>query len=155
MFNIQILKTYLVVLLMAYFVTGCASSLSSDAYRRSQTGTPQEVELGYVESVRPVLIEGTKSNIGTATGAAIGGVAGGSVNGGTARTLAIIGGAVLGGLAGAATEEGVTRQRGQEITIRMDNGRMIAITQGGDELFNPGQRVRVLTAYDGTTRVTP
>jgi outer membrane lipoprotein SlyB len=155
MFIVQILKNYLIVLSMVFLMVGCASSLSSDAYSRSQTGTPQQVELGYVESVRPVLIEGTKSNIGTATGAAIGGVAGGSVNGGTARTLAIIGGAVLGGLAGAATEEGITRQRGQEITVRLDNGRMIAITQGGDAQFNPGQRVRVLTAYDGATRVTP
>jgi outer membrane lipoprotein SlyB len=152
---IHILKTYSVVLLVVYLMAGCASSVSSGAYSRSQTGTPQQVELGYVESVRPVLIEGTKSNLGTAAGAAIGGVAGGSVDGGTARTLAIIGGAVLGGLAGAATEEGITRQRGQEITVRLDNGRMIAVTQGGDVQFNAGQRVRILTAYDGATRVTP
>lgn len=155
MSTIQLLKSCSMVLVVVYLLMGCASSLSNDAYSRSQTGTPQQVELGYVESVRPVLIEGTKSNIGTATGAAIGGVAGGSVNGGTARTLAIIGGAVLGGLAGAATEEGITRQQGQEITVRLDNGRMIAITQGGDVQFVPGQRVRVLTAYDGATRVTP
>lgn len=155
MFIIQTVKIFLVILLVVSFMVGCASSLSGGAYSRSQTGTSQQVELGYVESVRPVLIEGTKSSIGTATGAALGGVAGGAVDGGTARTLAIIGGVVLGGLAGAATEEGITRQQGQEITVRLDNGRMIAITQGGNEQFMPGQRVRILTAYDGTTRVTP
>lgn len=150
--------TYRVVLLVVlgtFLLSGCASSLSDSAYSRSRAGTAQQVELGYVESVRPVLIEGTKSNIGTAAGAALGGVAGGSVDGGTARTLAIIGGTLLGGLAGAAAEEGVTRQRGLEITVRLDNGRMIAVTQGASGQFSPGQRVRVLTSYDGAIRVTP
>lgn len=153
--SIKIFSIVSMLVLNGFLLGGCASSLSGSAYDRSQARTAQQVEFGYIESVRPVMIEGTKSNIGTAAGAALGGVAGGSVDGGTARTLAIIGGTLLGGLAGAATEEGITRQRGQEITVRMDNGRMIAVTQGANELFNPGQRVRVLTSYDGTIRVTP
>jgi outer membrane lipoprotein SlyB len=60
---------------------------------------------------------------------------------------------VAGGVAGAAIEEGVTRQKGLEITVKLDNGRMIAITQAADEQFRPGERVRVLTG-GGVTRVT-
>jgi outer membrane lipoprotein SlyB len=59
----------------------------------------------------------------------------------------------LGGLGGAAAEEAVTRQRGVEITVKLDSGRMIAITQAADEEFKVGERVRVLSG-GGTTRVT-
>jgi len=56
-------------------------------------------------------------------------------------------------LAGSAIEENVTRQPGLEITVRLDGGRMTAVTQAADESFRPGDRVRVLTSYDGTARV--
>jgi outer membrane lipoprotein SlyB len=64
-----------------------------------------------------------------------------------------IGGAVVGGLVGSAIEENATRQPGLEITVRLDSGRMIAVTQAADEPFYPGDRVRLLTGYDGTARV--
>jgi outer membrane lipoprotein SlyB len=56
-------------------------------------------------------------------------------------------------LAGSAIEEGATRQTGLEITVRLENGQYIAITQAADEEFRPGERVRVLSGR-GTTRVT-
>jgi len=61
---------------------------------------------------------------------------------------------VVGGLAGAAAEEGVTRKQGIEITLKMDNGEILAVMQeDGGEKFAPGERVRLL--QDGrTTRVT-
>ena len=52
-----------------------------------------------------------------------------------------------------AIEENATRQPGLEITVQLDNGRMVAVTQAADEPFYPGDRVRVLIGYDGTTRV--
>ncbi|HXH03390.1 MAG TPA: glycine zipper 2TM domain-containing protein [Candidatus Competibacteraceae bacterium] len=133
---------------------GCASSTSGAAYSRGQTRQAQQVQYGVVESVRDVLIEGTKSGIGAASGAALGGIAGSHVGKGTGQIAGAIGGAVLGGLAGAAVEEGTTRQKGLEITVRLDDGRVLAVTQSADEIFVPGERVRVLTAYDGTARVS-
>ncbi|MCP5419190.1 MAG: glycine zipper 2TM domain-containing protein [Gammaproteobacteria bacterium] len=135
-------------------VSGCAPSLSGSAYSRSQARETQQVEFGVVEGVRNVMIEGTKTPVGTVTGAALGGLAGSTVGGGRGKAAATIGGAVLGGMAGAATEEAITRRQGFEITVRLDNGRFIAVTQEADEPFNPGDRVRVLRGYDGTTRVT-
>ncbi|MEE4377100.1 MAG: glycine zipper 2TM domain-containing protein [Candidatus Competibacteraceae bacterium] len=142
------------VLLLGLLISGCAPSLSGSAYSRSQARETQQVQFGTVEGVRNVLIEGTKSGVGTVSGAALGGLAGSTVGGGRGKAAATIGGAVLGGLAGAAAEEGVTRQQGLEITVRLDNGRFIAVTQAADEIFNPGERVRILTGNDGTTRVT-
>lgn len=132
---------------------GCASSMSGSAYSRDQARQAQEVEMGTVESVRQVQIEGTKTPIGAAAGAAVGGIAGSNIGGGKGQAVGAILGAVGGGLAGAAVEEGVTRKPGLEITVRLDSGRLIAVTQEADENFAPGERVRVLTG-GGVTRVS-
>jgi outer membrane lipoprotein SlyB len=143
-----------IALLSGLLVGGCASSMSGSAYSREQARQAQDVKLGIVQSVRNVQIEGTKSNVGTLGGAALGGVAGSTIGGGRGQIAGAIGGAILGGIAGAATEEAITRRPGLEITVRLDNGKMMAVTQEADEAFSPGERVQVLTSYDGTARVT-
>lgn len=142
-----------VVLAGALVLGGCAPSLSGSAYSRSQTQLAQQVQMGYVESVREVRIEGTKTPIGAGAGAALGGLAASNIGGGRGQAAATIGGVLLGGLIGAAAEEGITRQPGLEITVRLDDGRYLAVTQAADEPYYPGERVRVLTAYDGTARI--
>lgn len=52
-------------------------------------------------------------------------------------------GAIAGGLAGNAIEEGATKKPGLEITVKLDNGGLRAITQDADENFRPGERARV------------
>ena len=94
------------------FLAGCPASTSGGAYSREQARTPQEVQMGVVESVREVQIEGTKTPIGPAAGAVVGGVAGSSIGHGKGSTIGAVIGAVAGGLAGAAVEEGVTRGKG-------------------------------------------
>lgn len=143
------------VLVMPIFLAGCASSLSADAYSRDQARTAQTVQYGTVQNVRSVQIEGTKTPIGTAGGAIVGGILGSSIGGGTGRQLATVGGAIAGGAAGSAVEEGITRQPGYEIEVALDNGRILNVVQAADRPFSPGQRVRVVTAPDGTARVTP
>ena len=130
---------------------GCASGVGGKDYGRDQTRAVQEVQMGVVESVREVNIEGTKTPIGA--GAVVGGVAGSTVGSGKGSVVGAALGAVLGGLGGAAVEEGTTRQKGVEITVRLDSGRMLAITQAADEVFQVGDRVRVLSG-GGATRVS-
>jgi outer membrane lipoprotein SlyB len=132
---------------------GCASGVGGKDYSRSQTRGVQEVQMGIVESVREVNIEGTKTPIGAGAGAVVGGVAGSTVGGGRGSIVGATVGAVLGGLGGAAAEEAVTRQKGVEITVKLDSGRLIAVTQAADEVFKTGDRVRVLSG-DGATRVS-
>jgi len=62
-------------------------------------------------------------------------------------------GAVAGGVAGNAIEQGTTMKQGLEITVKLDNGELRAITQDADESFRPGERVRLLSG-GGVTRVT-
>jgi len=134
-------------------LSACAPGQGANTYSRSQARTEQSVRMGTVESVRNVRLEGTRSPIGTIAGGAVGGVAGSAVGGGRGSTIGAILGAVAGGVAGSAIEEGATRKDGVEITIRLDNGNIIAITQEADETFRPGDRVRVLSG-GGTSRVT-
>lgn len=147
------LLTLAAVVTASVLLTGCPAGLGGKDYSREQARTVQEVQMGVVESVREVTIEGTKSPIGAGAGAVVGGVAGSTVGGGRGSVVGATVGAVLGGVGGAAAEEAVTRQRGLEITVKLDSGRMIAVTQAADEAFRVGDRVRVLSG-GGTTRVS-
>ncbi len=135
-------------LLAVLTLGGCAAGLGGDDYSRGQARRAMNVDFGTVQSVRVVKIEGTKSPVGAGAGAVVGGVAGSTVGGGRGSSIAAVLGAVAGG------EEGVTRQTGIEVTVRLDNGQHLAVVQAdGGENFRSGERVRVLR--DGaTTRVT-
>jgi outer membrane lipoprotein SlyB len=143
---------------VAILLTGCASGLTSSAYSRDQARRAMEVQIGSVEHIREVKIEGTATGRGLSVGASAGGMVGaiaglGAGNGRGSLVGSIIG-SVAGGLIGAAAEESVTARDGIEITVRLDNGKLLAVTQEKDqaEVFNVGDRVRVLS--DGSvTRV--
>ena len=142
----------ILLLVISTGLTGCASDLSGESYSRSEARTVQRVEYGIIDQLRPVKIEGTKTPIGAGAGAAVGGIAGSSIRGGqTGQVMAVIG-AVAGGLAGAAIEEGVTRTTGVEITLKMDDGRTIAVVQGlsPNERYSVGDRVRVISSGQAT-----
>jgi outer membrane lipoprotein SlyB len=94
----------------------------------------QRVEYGIIEQLRPVKIEGTKTPIGAGAGAAVGGIAGSSIRGGkTGQVMAVIG-------------------TGVEITLKMDDGRTIAVVQGlsPNERYSVGDRVRVISSGQAT-----
>ena len=136
------------------FISGCASTSSGSVYSGGQARREQTVRMGVVESVRQVTIEGSKSGVGTIAGGAIGGVAGSNIGGGNrGSAVGTILGAVAGGIAGNAIEQGTTKKQGLEITVKLDNGELRAITQEADESFRPGERVRLLSG-GGVTRVT-
>jgi outer membrane lipoprotein SlyB len=137
----------------AVTIAGCATSKSGSVYSREDALREQTVRMGVVESVRSVTIEGTKTPIGAIAGGAIGGIGGSAIGSGRGSAVAAVAGAVAGGLLGAAAEEGLTRQEGVEITVRLDNGELRAIVQTADEPFKPGERVRLLSV-NGQTRVS-
>lgn len=143
-----------IALLASVTVAGCASGLGGGDYERAEARRVINVRMGIVESVRPVKLEGTKSPVGTLGGAAVGGIAGSTIGQGKGAAIGAVLGAVAGGLAGSAAEEGITRKQGIEVTVKMDNGEMLAVVQeDGGEKFMPGERIRLL--QDGrTTRVT-
>lgn len=137
----------------ALLLAGCASNLGGGSYERAEARGAMSVRFGEVTTVRPVRLEGTKTPVGTMSGAAIGGIAGSSVGGGKGSSIATVLGAVAGGIAGSVLEENVTQRTGVEVTVRLDSGQYIAVVQeDGGEGFRPGERVRILDGR-GNTRV--
>jgi outer membrane lipoprotein SlyB len=150
-------STITITLLMAFIavvVAGCASSRSSEVYSRDEARQVQTVENGTVESVKNVTIEGTKTPVGTVAGGVAGGVLGSTVGGGSGRRIATVIGALAGAAAGAMAEEGITRKPALEIIVKKDNGQTIVVVQEADVMIVAGDRVRIITAADGTTRVS-
>ncbi|NQZ52806.1 MAG: glycine zipper 2TM domain-containing protein [Piscirickettsiaceae bacterium] len=145
----------LFIILSALLITGCASSLQGDTYSRDDARQIQNVQYGTIENIRLVVIEGTKTPIGSATGAIIGGIAGNTIGDGRGAAIATVLGAVAGGLAGSAAEESLTKSQGIELVVRLlDSNKTIAVVQqhNPDENFHIGDKVR-LTSINGQVRV--
>jgi outer membrane lipoprotein SlyB len=151
------LKKILVIasaIVSALTLSACVStSTSGSVYRPYQAQNEMSVRMGVVDSVREVTIEKGHTGVGTMTGAALGGLAGSSLGGGRGSTATGIVGAVIGGIVGSNVEANASLRKGLEITVRLENGELKAITQDADEAFRPGDRVRLLSDRR-TTRVT-
>jgi outer membrane lipoprotein SlyB len=148
------ISRWLAVSIIVGLLSGCAGGSSSGSvYTPAQAQREQTVRMGIVEGVRQVTIERAPSGVGAVAGGVIGGVAGSNVGQGKGATIGSVLGAVAGGVAGQALEGGIGRKAGLEITVKLDNGELRAITQEADEQFKPGERVRLLSG-NGVTRVT-
>jgi outer membrane lipoprotein SlyB len=139
-------------------MSGCAvNSSSPDVFTASQAQREQTVRMATVESVRAVRIStnnGQPSGVGALGGAALGALAGSTIGGGRGSVATGIVGGIGGAVAGNAVENRVAMRDGIEITVRLDNGDMRAVTQTATgEIFRAGDRVRLLSS-GGVTRVT-
>jgi len=145
------------VLLASAVLAGCATpGLGGGDYNRRQVRGEMTVRLGIIETVRDVTIDarGAESGTGTLVGAGLGGIAGSTVGGGNrANAAGAIAGAVVGALIGSAVEKGNNDRRGVEVTVRLEGGKLIAVTQEKDEDFRVGDKVRILSGQ-GVTRVS-
>jgi outer membrane lipoprotein SlyB len=146
------MKTKLLLVCIILTAAACATRESANVYSRHEAGREQTVRMATVDSVRKVEIEGSRSGVGAAAGGITGGIAGSGVGHGKGAAVATVLGAVGGGVAGQAIEEKTTRKDALEITVRLDSGEMRAIVQEADEVFKPGERVRLLNS-GGVTRV--
>ncbi len=146
-------RMVLLLALVSLIAVGCAPSMSGDSYTRGAARQVQTVEEGEVIYVREVMIEGTKTGFGTLAGGALGYALGRTVGGGSGKQIAKTAGAVGGAMAGSVVEEKATQQKGLEITVKLDNGEVIAIVQAADVYFDEGDLVRVLRRPNGEARV--
>jgi outer membrane lipoprotein SlyB len=151
------MKTKLIVgaLLSAALLAGCASpGLGGGNYTRGQARGEMNVRLGTVETVRDVVIDAREAGTGTLTGAALGGIAGSTLGRGSkAEAAGAIAGAVIGGIVGSGIEKNANDRKGVEVTVKLEGGKLVAITQEKDEEFKVGDRVRILSGQ-GVTRVS-
>lgn len=136
-------------------LTGCAGSKGGDVYSREDARRPMSVRMATVEGIRAVKLEGTKSPVGAGAGAVVGGIAGSGVaRDSKGQAIGAVLGAVVGGIAGALAEERSSREDAVEITVKTDDGKLLAYVQAGDiNEFKVGERVRLL-GTGGETRVS-
>jgi len=145
----------LAIIAPLFLLSACATNLQGDSYSRDDARQVQTLEFGTIEDVRLVVIEGTKSPIGSVAGAAVGGIAGSAIGDGKGAQVAAVIGAIAGGLAGAAAEEGLTKSQGEELIIRLvTSNKIIAIVQAynPERPFHIGDRVKLMT-INGEIRV--
>ena len=131
---------------------------SANVYTPGQSQQVQQVRLGTVLSVRSVQIAatGSQTGMGEGLGAVVGGLLGHSVGGGNGRTLATVAGVVGGGIGGNLLASHAYTQPGLSITARLDNGRLISVTQAADVPISVGERVQLIAGtYGQPARVIP
>ena len=134
---------------------GCTASKSGNVYTSDQAMRAHTIQEGTIESVKAVTIQsGEKPAAGTVIGGVAGGVLGSTIGSGSGKKVATVAGALAGAAGGAAAEKSMGTKQGVEIVVAQDNGQKIVVVQEADVLLSPGDRVRVLTSPDGTTRVS-
>lgn len=125
-------------------LAGCAQNISPQTYSVGSVGQVNRTISATVISVREVNVAGT-TGVGGGGGSALGAVAGSSLGSSGRDNLAgAIGGAIVGGLAGAAIEGNATKQKGMEYVVETENGNLMTIVQGADNVFIAGQKVLIL-----------
>jgi len=124
--------------------TGCAPK----GYAQSTVGQNMQVEQGVVQSVKQVVIDGNGvgNTIGGIVGTVAGGAAGRQVGGGTGQIVASVLGAALGGVAGGTVGDKMDTNYGQEVIVRLTNGKTVATVlriNQSTPMLSPGQAVNV------------
>lgn len=128
---------------------------SAQGYTVSGAQSVQAVQLGTVLAVRPVEIAAQGSGIGAIGGALAGGAIGHQIGSGNGKKLATIAGALAGLMGGQALEGASAKESGLLVTVRLDGGQVLAITQAADVQLAVGEHVQVLAGRDGKARVLP
>lgn len=128
----------------------CQPNISGNQVTSSQAGQINQTVAGTVISYRPVTVQDQNPSYLTGAGAIAGGIGGSQIGGGDVENaLGAIGGALAGGLAGYAVEQAVNNQTGVEYTVELDDGRVVTIVQGADQLYPPGSRVLIAYGQGG------
>lgn len=144
---------FVLVLALAMALSGCASR-GGKTYSDGNVRQVQHVQFGTVVDVTEVMVEEDPSIVGPALGLAAGGLIGSLFGAGTGRVLMTLGGAAVGAIAGGATEYSVRRYKATQITTELEDGDVLVVVQGNDELFVRGDRVRIIhTDEEGHARV--
>lgn len=148
------MKTVIAIFALLSLSACVVAPKSANVYRANEAQNEQSVRMATVESVRDVSIDKGASGIGKLSGGALGGLAAGSnIGRGNGSAAAAVVGAIAGGIIGDNVEANLTKTKGIEITVKLDNGELRAIVQDADEVFKAGERVRLLS-HGKTTRVT-
>lgn len=112
---------------------------------QSAAGAEQNVRLGTIVRIQPIELEGDNQlGLGAVLGAAAGGVLGHQIGSGTGQDVATVLGVIGGAMAGDVVQKKyASKKAGQTLTVRLDNGVTVMVTQETDPALQVGDRVRI------------
>ena len=159
-------KKILASLAVLVFVASCGIGNTNTTYSRGQIGRQGSTSVGRIVAMTQIDVAGTDSGVGTAAGAASGGIIGGALTAPSHHhrwhrpsagrravgALGVIGGAVAGGIAGNLAEKAITSDTAFEFLIEKPNGSVISVVQTIELGLREGDKV-ILVDIDGTTRI--
>jgi len=132
-----------VLVLAAATLFGCASPEPYGPYY-GQPAYAQRVEYGVVESIDLYRNgQSTPTGVGALVGGVAGGVLGHQIGSGGGNTAATIAGAIGGAVVGNEVERANTRDR-YVVTVRLDSGAVLRVSEVGEGQLRVGDRVRVV-----------
>ncbi|NPA11439.1 MAG: glycine zipper 2TM domain-containing protein [Epsilonproteobacteria bacterium] len=135
-------------LLIAFFLlfSGCTQMYNSNEVNLYDVNAVLSYEEGVVEDVRKVVIKDDGS--GTLVGAYSGMVLGSMIGKGRGNVLSTL----IGGLTGAFVGYESDKANGEELFIRLDDGRKIVVIVKGVDILR-GDRVRIIKRGNRIVRV--
>ena len=141
----------------AMLLPSCAKQISSDVYTSRQVGEVSVTYAGIIKNIREVCIEQNSQLEDNGLGIAGGGVAGGILGStfGKGRFIPTAAGALAGAVSGSFIEKKLKQQSAFEYIVELDNGGLMTIVQGQDQIFNVGQPVYIIVSQTGRSRITP
>lgn len=142
------MKSIITIIAMIAVLPAYAADYSGQEYSGSEARRAYQFETGKVEAMREVLVDDTSTTsqvVGGSVGGLIGAVVGQAVNGRAGYAVSALLG-TAGAAAGVAVTNAMLRTKGYEYVVRLDDGRVIAIVQGIDNVYPiaVGDRVRLV-----------
>jgi len=141
--KLQVFSSALLALLLA------ACSTYEGGYSNSGYRTSSCYDCGVVQDINSYSGERRATGAGAVAGAIVGGAIGSQVGSGDGKKAATVAGAVVGGIAGHNIEKNAGGTW-HEVTVRMDDGRVVVVTQDDLNGVRVGSRVVV---RDGRARL--
>jgi len=118
----------------------------------NKVGTVQKqqvvtIKQGTVTAIKDVAIQGKTSNAGRTVGSITGSVLGSAV-----PYAGSILGSLIGGAVGGEAEKAATKKAGYEISLALEGGDKVVVTQLAETKFKTGDKVRLIIT-DNVARV--
>jgi len=137
------MKTNNILFATLLFAVALLSGCANPDNRPVAAPAPQAtVAYGVIDGIESTRVSNDQIGAGAIIGGIVGGVLGNQVGGGTGRDVATVAGVVGGAVIGHQVEKSNNQQDAYRITVRLDRGGSVVITQGISDL-RVGDRVRV------------
>jgi len=129
-------------------LTGCSTNAPVTSKKVGSVTKEQVVTIkkGTVTSIKNVAIQGKTSNAGRTVGSVTGSIIGSAVPYGG------ILGSLIGGAVGGETEKAASKKAGYEISLELEGGDKVVVTQLAETKFKTGDKVRLIIT-DNVARV--